>query len=115
MFDHTGPLDNPTYFAGTSSLEPTSGQQSQDEEDALASDYLEPVATLPALLTENEKIEATSSHASKGNDQLNHFELNQVDSQKLDLVPDPKSADTSDEETSQNHDYALLDETSNKE
>ena len=111
---YTGPLDNPTYFAGTSPLEPTTGLQSQDE-DVLASDYLEPVATLPALLTESEKIEATSRHTSKAGDQPNYFELNQVACQKLDLGREQKSADASGEERSENHEHAILDKDTEKE
>ena len=111
---HTGHLDNPTYFAGTSSLEPTTGLQSQDE-DALPSDYLEPVATLPALLNESEKIEATSRHKSKGGNQPNYFELNQVACQKSDLGHEQKSADASEEERSENHEHAILDEDTEKE
>ena len=114
MITHTGHLDNPTYIAGTSSLEPTTSQPSQDE-DTLASDYLEPVTTLPVLLNESEKIEATSRHTSKAGDQPNYFELNQVACQKSDIVHEQKSADASEEERSENHEHAILDKDTEKE
>ena len=93
-------LDNPTYFTGTPSLGPTTGLQGQDD-DALAADYLEPVATLPALSTKNEKIEAASSNfRAKGDDRVNDLELGVLSSQKSDMMPEPGSADGADEENS---------------
>ena len=107
-------LYNPTYLAGTPSLELTTGLQGQD--DALAADYLEPVATLPAWSTKNEWIKAKSSNCrAKEDDQVNEFELGVLSSQKLDLMPEPRSVDGADEEKSQDHTYATLGEATIKE
>ena len=105
-------LDNPTYFAGTPFTGPTTGLQGQDD-DALAADYLEPVTTLPALSTKNEKIEAASSNCrAKGDDLVNDLELS---SQKSDLIPELGSAYGANEEKSQDHAYPTLCEATIKE
>ena len=105
---YAGALDNPTYLAGTSSLEPATGLQGQDD-DALAADYLDPVATLPGLSIKNGKIEAASSnYRAKGDDRVNELELGVLSSQKSDLMSKPESANGADEEKSQEHAYATL-------
>ena len=108
-------MDNPIYVAGTPSLRPTTDLQGQDE-GALAADYLEPVAILPALSTKNGKIEAKSSNCrAKGDDQVNDLELSVLSSQKSDLMPKPESADGADEAKSQDHASTMLCEATVKE
>ena len=94
---------------------PTTGLQGQDD-DALAADYIEPVATLPALSTKNGKIAAASSNCrAKGDDRGDDLELGVLSSQKSDLMPEPGSADGADEAKSQDHAYATLCEATIKE
>ena len=108
-------LYNPTYSASTPSLRPTTGLQGQDD-DALAPDYLEPGAILPALSTKSRKIEAKCSNCrANGDDQVNDSELCVLSSQNSDLMPEPGSADGADEERSQDHAYATLGEATGKE
>ena len=108
-------MDNPTYLAGTPSLGPTTSLQGQDNDD-LAADYLEPVATLPALSTKNGKTDAASSNCrAKGDDWVNDLKLGVLSSQKLDLMPEPGSVDGADEEKSQDHASATLGEATIKE
>ena len=93
-----GALDNPTYFSHSPSLRPAAAFQGQDN-DALAADYLEPVATLPVFSTKNGKIEAASSNCNaKGNDGVNDLEIGVLSNQKSYLMPKPESANGADEE-----------------